>query len=310
MRGVKRRGDSMRVILVILALCGAACRLAAMDGWLTDFEEAKARAKKENKDILIDFTGSDWCAPCLRLKAEVFEKEPFKTEAPKHFVLVSLDFPREKVLPENLKKQNDELADQYAANTFPSIILIDNSERMYARRGYEAGGSEKYMAMLAKMIERRKQRDAAFAAAEKLQGLERAKILDAELSALQKEEALIGYDAVINQIIELDSDNKGELKAKYELIKRTSFGRKVLKDIQKLGDAGNFGGALEKCDELLKQKNLPTVVQQEVYLTKAQIHDARGEQDKMIDNLQKAIDADPNSELAKNLKEAMKALKK
>ena len=69
---------------------------AGGDLWMTDFEAAKTKAAKENKYLLVDFTGSDWCIWCTRLNSEVFSTKSFQTEAPKQFVLVELDFPRDK----------------------------------------------------------------------------------------------------------------------------------------------------------------------------------------------------------------------
>ena len=62
--------------------------------WLTDFEEARAIANKENKFILINFSGSDWCAPCIRLEKEIFETDLFLSYAKEQLVLVKADFPR------------------------------------------------------------------------------------------------------------------------------------------------------------------------------------------------------------------------
>src|SRR5690606_39049977 len=64
--------------------------------WITDWEAARATAGEQGKDLLIDFTGSDWCIWCQRLSAEVFEQEQFVETAPKDFVLVELDFPNDK----------------------------------------------------------------------------------------------------------------------------------------------------------------------------------------------------------------------
>jgi thioredoxin-related protein len=296
----------MLLLLVGISFFG---RTAELEGWTSGFEAAKTRAKKENKDMLLDFTGSDWCAPCKLLIEEVFAKEPFKSDAPKKFVLVTVDFPRNTMLAESVTKQNNELADYFNVSTFPSIILLDSSGRMYARTEYQPGGSEKYVEHLNNLVAKRKERDEALAAADKLQGVERARILDGMLSDLQKQDAMVGYNALIENIIELDSDNKAGLKAKYELIKKTDLGRRALKEAQKMGDEGNWEGALKKSDELLQDKDLPAVVKQEIYVTKAQIHDARGEKDKLIDNLEKAIALDPNSDLGKNLVEALKQLK-
>ena len=69
---------------------------AAGEGWMTDFEAAKQKAAAENKDLLVDFTGSDWCGWCIKLVDEVFKHDAFKQGAADNFVLVELDFPQDK----------------------------------------------------------------------------------------------------------------------------------------------------------------------------------------------------------------------
>ena len=83
------------------------------DLWLTDFEKAKAQAKAEKKDLLVDFTGSDWCGWCMKLDEEVFSQDVFTASAPKDFVLVKLDYPQKTPQPDELKEQNKKLAEQY-----------------------------------------------------------------------------------------------------------------------------------------------------------------------------------------------------
>ena len=117
------------VFLTAAALCAALALGAFARGgsaaeglWQTDFKAAQAKAKEEKKYLLVDFTGSDWCGWCIKLHNEVFDKEPFKAEAPKQFVLVELDFPHEKELSDDLKKQNKELAEKYKVEGFPTVL--------------------------------------------------------------------------------------------------------------------------------------------------------------------------------------------
>jgi len=70
--------------------------LSVNTGWLTNFSEAQKIAKQEHKLILLNFSGSDWCGPCERMKAEFFGTELFKQFAEKNLVLVNADFPRMK----------------------------------------------------------------------------------------------------------------------------------------------------------------------------------------------------------------------
>src|SRR6266481_1993267 len=81
--------------------------------WQTDLAKAQAQAKKENKLVMLDFTGSDWCGWCKKLDAEVFSKPEFASYAKKNLVLVEVDFPRGKQQSAELKKANQALQDKY-----------------------------------------------------------------------------------------------------------------------------------------------------------------------------------------------------
>ena len=122
---------------------------AAEGLWQTDFKAAQAKAKEEKKYLLVDFTGSDWCGWCIKLHNEVFDKEPFKAEAPKQFVLVELDFPHQKEQSDELKKQNKELSEKYNIEGFPTVLLMDAEGQVIARTGYREGGPEEYLKQLA-----------------------------------------------------------------------------------------------------------------------------------------------------------------
>ena len=86
----------MKKSIVLLALCLFALTGWSAEGWMTDFEKAKKKAKNENKTLLLDFSGSDWCSWCIKLDEEVFQKDIWKAYAKEHLVQVLIDFPREK----------------------------------------------------------------------------------------------------------------------------------------------------------------------------------------------------------------------
>lgn len=132
----------LALILTPLAAIGA-------EGWLTDFEAAKKQAAAEKKDILVDFTGSDWCGWCIKLDKEVFSTDAFKAQ--KGFVLVSLDFPRRKEIPADQKAKNEALMRKWAVRGFPTIILTNANGEAYAQTGYKPGGPEAYLAHLAEL---------------------------------------------------------------------------------------------------------------------------------------------------------------
>ena len=96
--------------------------------WLTDLEQAKKTAVEKSEYILLNFSGSDWCGPCMRLRKEIFESVDFKKYADEHLVLVNADFPRNKKneLSKDQQKKNDQLAEQYNPNgKFPFTILMN-----------------------------------------------------------------------------------------------------------------------------------------------------------------------------------------
>lgn len=143
----------MKRWLTVLAAAGLTAAAFAADGWETDFEKAKARAKTENKHILMDFSGSDWCGWCIRLDKEVFSQKAFQEYAEKNLVLVLVDFPRDKSKQsDELKKQNDALLKQFGVRGFPTVFILDSEGKALAKTGYQDGGAEAYVEHIKKLI--------------------------------------------------------------------------------------------------------------------------------------------------------------
>lgn len=114
----------MKTFLFILA-AGVALSNAE---WLTDLDRAKQIAQEDHKMILLNFSGSDWCAPCIMMKKDVFDRAEFQEYASERLVLVRADFPRHKKNqpdPEQ-KARNEKLAGHYNPNgRFPLTLLLD-----------------------------------------------------------------------------------------------------------------------------------------------------------------------------------------
>ncbi len=117
--------------------------------WETDYAGAVSKAKSENKLVLLNFTGSDWCGWCHKLKREVFNEAVFQQYANESLVLVEVDFPRKKNLPKKVKEQNKALLDKYGVKGFPTILLLDADERLILKTGYRKGGAAPYVRHLA-----------------------------------------------------------------------------------------------------------------------------------------------------------------
>ena len=101
--------------------------------WIGDFNAAKSEAAQKHKLILINFSGSDWCGPCIRLRKEILESGTFENYASDHLVLVRADFPRQKKnqLSKEQTKLNEALADKYNADgKFPFTLLVDENGKV------------------------------------------------------------------------------------------------------------------------------------------------------------------------------------
>lgn len=137
---------------VLVAVAISTCAFAS-EGWMTDFEKAKATAKADGKHILIDFSGSDWCGWCIRLDKEVFSQQAFKDYAKDNLVLVLADFPRDKSKQsEEVQKQNEQLAKDFAVGGFPTVFILSSEGKVVAKTGYQDGGPEAYVEHIKKLI--------------------------------------------------------------------------------------------------------------------------------------------------------------
>jgi thioredoxin-related protein len=135
-----------RVLLIVfLSLLTMRAHTAT---WTTDLPAAQAKAKAENKFVLLDFTGSDWCGWCIRLKKEVLSQTEFAAFAAEHLVLVEVDFPRGKPQTAAVKNANAALAQKYEIKGFPTLILLNNAGEIVGRIGYVEGGPKRFIARL------------------------------------------------------------------------------------------------------------------------------------------------------------------
>jgi thioredoxin-related protein len=140
----------MKKFLMTLATVGLLSHALAADGeWMTDFNKAKEKAKAENKRILMNFTGSDWCPPCKALHKNVLASGEFGEFAKTNLILVEVDFPTGKKQSDELKKANDELSQKFNIESYPTLIVLDSSGKEMGRNaGY---GGEKPKEFIAKI---------------------------------------------------------------------------------------------------------------------------------------------------------------
>jgi len=131
-------------MVAVLTLCSA---LAGE--WQTDAAKAQEQAKKENKMVLLDFTGSDWCGWCIKFKKEVLDTNEFKQYADKNLVLVEVDFPKKKAQSDALKKVNKELKVKYGISGYPTFVVLNAEGKEVGRQvGYSKGGPKAFIEKL------------------------------------------------------------------------------------------------------------------------------------------------------------------
>lgn len=136
--------------------------------WFLYLEDAYAASKESGKPIMANFTGSDWCGWCIRLKNEVFNKETFKLWADENVVLLELDYPRKKQLTETLKAQNTSLQQAFQVSGYPTIWVFnldfDESIKQFrieaiGKTGYVAGGPDAWIGQTNLILKKNKAQD-------------------------------------------------------------------------------------------------------------------------------------------------------
>lgn len=119
--------------------------------WETDFNTAKQKAADENRNILLVFSGSDWCIPCMKLEKEIWHSSEFIKDSEKHFVLLRADFPKRKAhkLSAEQEKKNEQLAEIYnKKGLFPMVAVLDKNGKVLGTTGYRNMPPGEYINML------------------------------------------------------------------------------------------------------------------------------------------------------------------
>lgn len=120
--------------------------------WLTSYPDAQAKAKAENKLLLVDFTGSDWCPPCIQLNKTVFSSPEFEQFASNNVVLLEVDFPRTKTQSAEQKTANQALQKQFNVEGYPTVIVFNSNGKQVSRdMGYGGESASEYVAKLQKL---------------------------------------------------------------------------------------------------------------------------------------------------------------
>lgn len=252
--------------IAIASLCSLLSFLPAVgaDGWMTDFEAAKKKAAAEKKSLLIDFTGSDWCPPCQALKREVLDQEIFSKGVVADYILVELDFPREKSnISEETIAQNEKLADEYSVEGFPTICLTDAEGRPFGITGYRPGGPEAYLTHLATFREKLVVRDKAMAELKDAEGEARVAALETILNSVPEQSIAKFYGAEFEELSKASPESElvvSIAKAKAKAEQDEAF--------NKLFESKDFDGVVTLVDKIVKEQKLGGLAHQQLLVYK------------------------------------------
>ena len=128
---------------------------SSVQNWTTSLDAAKTEAISSNKNILLVFSGSDWCAPCIKLDRTIFQSDVFKAEAEKKWVLLKADFPKKKgnLLSAEQTESNKKLAEKYnKEGNFPLVVLLDATGKVLGITGYKNVSPTEYVQLLNAMV--------------------------------------------------------------------------------------------------------------------------------------------------------------
>lgn len=272
--------------LALLTLTTLPAQEAPHLEWHADFDVAAAAAKKAGKDLLVDFTGSDWCGWCIRLHEEVFDHPEFEAGVKDHFVLVALDFPRGAEAKAKVPNpaRNKELQEQYGVRGFPTILLMSPDGEVFGKTGYQAGGPVKYVEALDKMRTEGKKNLAEIKALVKqydaTEGEERQRVLVAAVDLLGRMQAdQIGVDdvaAIVFDAVEAE-DAALQEKAVIALLKSGQADDACVSKAETL-DPDNQKGLLDLTTQCAMEK-VQDDESAKAFLTKLDVLVAKGAKD-------------------------------
>jgi len=130
-----------KIVIIVVFICAGSLQAQESTlNWLTDFEAAKEVAKQQEKTLLMYFTGSDWCAPCKKLKTDFFNTEKFAGKA-QDFVLLMVDLPRRSgVITQSQKRKNMLLSQKYnRRGSFPALVALSTDGKILKElNGYDS----------------------------------------------------------------------------------------------------------------------------------------------------------------------------
>lgn len=275
---------------LLLALTANA---SAKIDWSTDLEKSKELAAKEDKLMLVDFTGSDWCHWCVVLKKEVFDTEEFATAADK-YVMVELDFPQDDALITAEKRAaNEKVAQKYGIQGFPTVLLMTADGAPVARTGYQEGGPDAYLDHLEALAK-------PWKTLQNAEGEARKEALAGFLGNIFVSDIETYYSDELEELKKLDPKDESGFVAEMEMnTALLSFEGNVQGELA----AGNFDTVLTMVDDFLAKYDVQGEERQHVMMARVMVYVEQNEKEKAFAQLDEMATFAPDSEMTANIAE-------
>lgn len=294
-----------------------ACVIApafAGSSWETDLDSALKKAEGTSQNVLVEFTGSDWCGYCKILKKNVLDSDAFAEAAKDKFVLVELDFPRQKSMDPEQAKKNNVWKNKLKISGYPTIVLMDAQGKPYGNLIGSVKTTEDFMKIVNTWDKKKEQRDQLFAEAEKAEGLDKAKLLAKALSMMPDDYYHSFYTEALDNIKALDP--KDEIGLQARLLRKDTLEKQseALMGIFMKYRNQNMDQELAKLSPEEKQKamkteflevlekpdTLPEIKQRILFQTEYTAAAMNRDINKMIEALNKVAAVDPLTEEGKH----------
>lgn len=123
---------AIKLFITTLISISIFATIAQAGDWITDIDAGVAKAKKENKSVMVEFTGSDWCPPCMQMHKNVFSKKEFTKKAGEKYILVKIDIPNK---DKELRAKNEKVLAKHRVQGVPTVILFDKEGKEFDRFG-------------------------------------------------------------------------------------------------------------------------------------------------------------------------------
>jgi len=291
------------ILLVMIKISLSVVSVFAIgEGWGHDLEGAKKEAASAGKDILIEFTGSDWCPPCMALAETITGKESFIRDASEDFVLVALDYPRKTEQEAALKARNGKLAQEYKIQGFPTLLLCDAGGRPYAKSGFQKGSPATYLALLGELKKFKTKRDIGMKKADSLNGLAKAQALHDVWQGLPPQVAALYYQDLRGEIMALDTEDVTGMKKEEETVKKIqSFMQEVGAQMKEEMSTEEAATLAKRVDEFLKTDGLSKSHQQQMSMVKVEGFYRAKQKAAALSALDAAVAIDPDSKISQQV---------